>query len=82
MSKGSGLRRLVDDILKKKDPSGYYVIPARRGALEVIPGELAERLVVEEASELIVLRTRSRSVARRVAVLLARRGLVIDPTEA
>ena len=82
MSGGSGPGRLVDDILRRRDPFGYYVIPARREALEVIPGELAERLVVEEAGELVVLRTRSRSVARRVAVLLAKRGLVVDPAEA
>ena len=82
MSGGSGPGRLVDDILRRRDPFGYYVIPAKREALEVIPGELVERLVVEEAGELVVLRTRSRSVARQVAVLLAKRGLVVDPAEA
>lgn len=72
----------MDDILRRRDPSGYYVIPAKREALEAIPEELAEKLVVEEAGELVILRTRSRSIARRVAILLARRGLVVDPAEA
>ena len=81
MLRGLGPGRLVDDILKRRDPSGYYVIPARREALEIIPGELVEKLVVEEAGELVVLRTRSRSVARRVTFLLARRGLVVDPAK-
>ncbi len=68
------VERLVRSLLARRDPEGFYVVPARRGALQLLEG--LEGVVVEEAGDTVFVRARSRRVAEKVARLLARRGLL------
>jgi len=68
---------LVREILQRKDPHGYYVIPVREEALPLIRPYMARPgVILVEYSDLILFKTRSRSLAEKVAHLVARRGLL------
>ena len=69
-----GVDRLVRGLLSRRDPEGFYVVPARREALRLLDG--FEGIVFEEAGDTVFVRARSRRVAEKVARLLARRGLL------
>ena len=64
----------VREILKRRDPEGYFVIPVRREAV----GELGklDGILLEEAGEVVLVRTKSRSVAAKLCRRLARKGLL------
>ena len=68
-------KRLLRDILARKDPEGYYVIPAKREALEHLESLLKDLSIVE-AGDIVLLRTRSRRVAERIAVILHKTGFL------
>jgi hypothetical protein len=74
---GSEISSLLKDILSRKDPHGYYVIPASEEALPILR-EHARRpgVILVEYSDMILFKTRSRSLAEKMARLLARRGLL------
>ncbi|RLF05892.1 MAG: hypothetical protein DRK00_03235 [Thermoprotei archaeon] len=57
--------------LRRRDPEGYYVITVKRGELDRL-GEIIERVKVEEAGELVFIRTRSRSIAKLILRKLGR----------
>jgi len=67
----------VREIVSRRDPQGYYVIPAKREALEVLK-DLRD-LEAEEAGTHVILRTKSRRRAEEVARILLRRGLLEPP---
>ena len=70
---------IIGDLLERKDPHGYYVIPAKIEALEVVrnmtnkPG-----VILIEYADMLIIKTRSRSMAEKFARALARRGLLAD----
>jgi hypothetical protein len=66
---------VITDILSRRDPRGYYVIPAKREALGLV--SRFEGVEVEEAGDIIVVRVKARSAARRIALMLSRRGLLV-----
>jgi hypothetical protein len=57
----------------RPDPRGYYVIPVARHELDRIPESLVSQVEVEwvSATECVV-KTRSRSVAKKILALLKR----------
>ncbi len=68
---------ILRDILSRKDPHGYYVIPMKEEALEVVRRFLSRPgVIIVEYNDVILFKTRSRSLADRVARLLARKGLL------
>ncbi len=69
------MERLLRELLSRRDPSGYYVIPARNTPEARSVAE-AEGAVVEEAGDTLYIRVRSRSTAARIASRLAKRGLL------
>ena len=74
MSAGDSLLR---DLLTRRDPHGYYVIPAKPEAAPLLEGYLRRPgVVVVEYIDMILVKTRSRSLAARLARALARRGLL------
>jgi len=66
--------RVAAEILAKRDPEGYYVILAEPSAREVLNG--FSGIVVEEAGNSLVVRTRSRSLVEKVVKRLASAGLL------
>ncbi len=62
--------------LGPKSPNGYYVIVARREASRELEG--LEGLIAEEAGDLLIIKTRSRSAALKLYRRLAAQGLLAD----
>jgi len=55
---------LSEEYLKRRDPSGYYVILLKPSAREKLRG--LSNVVVEESGGILVVRVKSRSVAKRL----------------
>jgi len=66
------------DVLRRRDPEGFFVIPARREALEVL-ARFREGLIIEDAGSLILVKTRSRSLASKIYRRLAARNMIAVP---
>lgn len=66
----------LGELLRRKDPWGYYIVPAKRDALRELPSNLLEALDVEDVGDIILLRTRSRALARKIAGILLRKRLL------
>lgn len=65
-SRGVELREYL-----KPDSQGFYVILVGRDVLDRVPESLRKAIVVEEVSECeVVLKTRSRSVAKKILEVL------------
>jgi len=62
--------RVIREILSRRDPGGFYVILASRGAEEAL-SDLGEGVEVEVAGDLTIVRTRSRSLAEKIVRRLA-----------
>ncbi len=75
---GRGKRLAIDDMLRRRDPQGFYVIPIDRKGYGQLTGILSgERDVeVEEVGDVIVVRVRSRSLAARIAKWAVKRGFL------
>lgn len=68
---------VLRDILSRRDPHGYYVIPARPEAWDLVsPLSGRDGVVIVEYGDVILVKTRSRSLASRIARMLASRGLL------
>jgi RNase P/RNase MRP subunit p29 len=70
----SDVERLIREYLSRRDPQGYYVILARKESKDILAG--ISGIVVEETGNILIVRTRSRSIAEKVIRLLAKRGLL------
>ncbi|RLE88731.1 MAG: hypothetical protein DRJ96_03205 [Thermoprotei archaeon] len=57
--------------LKRRDPEGYYVVTVKRGELSRL-GRLVQGVRIEEAGELVIIRTKSRSLAKLILRKLGR----------
>jgi hypothetical protein len=70
------LARIIEEILSRKDPQGYYVL--------VYPASAASRLSdvirdtdsveIEEYAGNIIVRTKSRRMAKLIVIEMAKRG--------
>ncbi|KSW11915.1 hypothetical protein CF15_03720 [Pyrodictium occultum] len=70
---------MVDEILRRPDPSGRYVIVVRRTSTsweELKKLLKGYGLEVEEAGDVVILRTRSRRIAREVALQALKMGIL------
>jgi adenylylsulfate kinase-like enzyme len=70
----SDVERFVREYLSRRDPQGYYVILARKESKDMLAG--ISGIIVEEVGDMVIVRTRSRSIAEKVIRLLAKRGLL------
>ena len=61
--------------LGRRDPEGYFVLLASPEARELVP----QGCLVEEAGDVIVIRTKSRSLANKLLRTLKRKGLLREP---
>ncbi len=72
------MRGVPRDLLSRRDPQGYYVIPLVRS--EEVLRRLSEMGVeYEEAGDVVYARVRSRSIAARIASWAARKGFLAQP---
>lgn len=62
-------------MLSRKDPQGYYVIPCKLSILRVMEKHNIN-IVVEEAGDVVFLRTKSRRVAEYLASIALKHGLL------
>jgi len=65
-------------LIGKRDPSGYFIIPARQQALEVLDKIISSQsdIVVEDVGGgIIFLKTKSRTIAQKLLKMLESRGL-------
>ncbi len=70
------LDKVVREVLSRRDPQGMFVIVADARARDLIEEFRGWGVIAEEVGDEIIFRTRSRSVAERLARALARRGLL------
>ena len=61
------------DVLRRRDPQGYYVPTARREARELL--EMFD-VSIEDAGSFLLVRVRSRSLAQKICEVLLRKGLL------
>lgn len=68
--------KVLREILSRKDPYGYYVIPADRKAVEELKHRYGSSLFVEETSDVVFVRVSSRSLAEKIARFLLNKGML------
>ncbi|MEB3851685.1 MAG: hypothetical protein LRS49_03790 [Desulfurococcales archaeon] len=81
MAGGKSVEDLVRELLSRRNPHGYYVIPVRIDAVsELVRG--VDGVVVEEIADTALVMVRSRSAAERIArAALARGALALEGEE-
>ncbi len=81
MSRGSP----VFDILSRRDPHGYFVIPLKPEGRELAEKILSQHLEpgakLVELRDVILVRIKSRSVAEKIVRAAEKRGLLADTEE-
>lgn len=71
--------RLIREVLSRRDPQGYYVIPADRRAVDDVRKHFTHGLRIEEAGDVVLIRVTSRSLAEKITKFLASKGLLRPP---
>ncbi len=71
--------RLLRDLLSRRDPHGYYVIPASPEARKVVEGIAGSEAIIVDAADVILVKVRSRSTAVKLLRVLNRRRLLRLP---
>jgi len=66
---------ILRELLARRDPHGYYVIPANDKALEYINGFEGVK-IVNAGGDIILIKTRSRNTALKIARMLMKRNLI------
>ena len=67
---------LIREILSRRDPHGYYVIPALAEAASEVEKLGVEGVKLDFAGDVVYVKVRSRSAAARIARHLARLNLL------
>ncbi|MEB3779726.1 MAG: hypothetical protein GSR85_05795 [Desulfurococcales archaeon] len=67
--------QILRELLSRRDPHGYYVIPASYEALNYINGFQGVK-IVSAGGDLLLIKTRSRNTALKIARMLMRRNLI------
>lgn len=62
-------------MLGKRDPQGYFVIVAKRDALNLLP----KGVLTEEVGDEVIIRVKSRSLALKLLKKLKKEGLLAEP---
>ena len=68
------VEKIVREILSRRDPRGYYVIPADKKCVELL--EKFKGIELEEAGDTVFIKTKSRSIAEKVARMLIQRNML------
>ncbi|BES82098.1 hypothetical protein [Pyrodictium abyssi] len=74
-------QRIIEDILRRPDPAGYYVIVLRRederdNVVYAILEKYRDEVMEETLGDIVVVRTKSRRIARDIAWLALKRGVL------
>lgn len=75
---GKKYRSKLLKLIGKRDPNGYFVIPARQQALKVLDKIVEDRsnIIVEDVGGgIIFLKTKSRTLAQKLLKILENCGL-------
>jgi len=67
------------DLLSRRDPHGYYVIPVKPEGREVVERIARRRhgeIVVVDAVDVILVKVRSKSLASKILRILNQKGLI------
>jgi len=74
--------RFLGDILSRRDPHGYYVIPLKPEGRELVETVIKQNndpyARIFEGRDAILVRVRSKSVAEKIVRLAWRRGLIAE----
>lgn len=65
----------IKELLARRDPKGFYVIPSDRSSIDLVR-HFYNDVEFEEVGDLVLIKTRSRRVAERIARILIQRGLI------
>ncbi len=66
-------RKVIHEILSRRDPEGYYVIVAKKGFEKYISGNIR----VIHLGDKVIIRTKSRRLAQKILNDGFRKGLII-----
>lgn len=69
-------KMLLRELLARKTPNGYYLIPSFKKTLRLI--DLKDIEVEEYNAEIVFLKTKSRNKAKQLIEYLIKRGLVAE----
>ncbi len=70
------IEKILRELLTRKTPNGYYLIPSFKKALRFI--DLKDLEVEEYNAEIVFLKTRSRNKAKQLIEYLIKRKLVAE----
>ncbi len=70
-------RMSTTDILSRKDPNGYYVILAKRSALDLV-SSLSLPVIAQDEGRYVVFKTRSRSIAKKLVEQLKKVNALVE----
>ena len=68
------IKKIVNDIISRKDPQGYYIIPAKKDALKFL--KIENEVSIEDLGTSIIIKVKSRRIAERIARSLALKNLI------
>lgn len=72
------LQEFLRDILSRRDPHGYYVIPVDVGRVDDVLGGVGLKGVkIVYANEVALVKTRSRALAAKIVRRAARAGALV-----
>lgn len=71
--------RFLRDLLSRRDPHGYYVIPARPEARRIVEGLSGGEAIIVDAADVILVKVRSRSTASKILRVLNRKKMLVLP---
>jgi len=72
----------LGDYLSRRDPHGYFVIPAKPEAKKIAENIGGKDAKIVDASSVILIRVKSRSKAEKLLKILWRKGLLdVEPVE-
>jgi hypothetical protein len=69
--------KAVRECLSRRDPMGYYVVPARKDCKELLTG--VSGIELEEVGGIVLVKTRSRSVAEKILRILIKKEMLVLP---
>lgn len=70
------MEKRLKDYLERRDPQGYYVIPAKRNALEYIK-TIGINVHIEETGDIVFIRVKSRRIASHLVRILAKKKALV-----
>jgi len=71
------MKNVIKSYLERRDPQGYYVIPAKRNALNYIGENMRSQIVVEESGDVVFIRIKPRRLASQIVRILAKKNMLL-----